>query len=92
MVPSLQSVVFTAENTRYCVDIAIEDDTAVESNEVCTVSLSTGEERVTIDPGSADITIIDNNCKHHKHRFFETHLILLQLFRSDLREMVWYGL
>ena len=61
--PSIQHFVFTAEHMRQCVEVTVEDDGAVEYNEVFSLLLNTVEDRVMFDLGMADITIIDDDSK-----------------------------
>ena len=62
--PSSQSVVFTTDQTRHCINITINNDSTVESNEFFSVVLSSPEERVILNPKSADIVIKDNDSKY----------------------------
>ena len=61
--PSTQNFVFTAEDTRQCVEVTVEDDSAVEYSEVFSLVLNTVEDRVMFDLKMADITIIDDDSK-----------------------------
>ena len=61
---SLETIVFTQEEARHCVNVTIEDDSAVEYDEVIHLVLNTTEERVILDPEMANIIIVDNDSKH----------------------------
>ena len=54
---------FSANQVRDCVDVQIEDDSTVESQETFSVVLSTVQERVTLEPGTVDVIIEDNDRK-----------------------------
>ena len=60
-----EPLTFTATVVRNCVDTEIVDDSTVENDEVFSAALSTTQERVTLNPGRAEIFITDNDCKHH---------------------------
>ena len=62
---TFQPLVFTADEVQNCINIEIVDDTIVEPNENFSLVLSTSEERVTLSPDSAEIIILDNDCKLH---------------------------
>ena len=60
---NFQPLIFGTVETQ-CLDIAIVDDTTVEDEENISVTLTTMEERVILDPQSAEIMIIDDDSKH----------------------------
>ena len=60
--------IFSANQVRDCVDIQIEDDSTVESQETLSAILSTVQERVTVKPDRVDITIEDNDRKYSYKR------------------------
>ena len=57
-----------------CVDIAIEDDSALEGNQTFTVTLTTSDPDVLLENNITDITIIDNDSKL---RYFTCYIIIV---------------
>lgn len=71
-----QPLIFTAIDTTNCVDIQIVNDNTVENREAFSIAINTAEERVTLEPISAGIFIVDNDCKHHLNSSRSVYLIL----------------
>ena len=51
-----------------CIQVAIVDDTIIEANETVSVILrETTTNSITFTIESAEITIVDNDCKYKQH-------------------------
>ena len=54
-------------STELCLTIDIEQDDIVEDNETVSLQLLSTNNRIIFDPGSATITITDDDSKHIKN-------------------------
>ena len=51
----------STDDTMRCLDVTIEDDTALEEEETFTVTLTTENTAVTLDNDETEVTILDND-------------------------------
>lgn len=60
-----------------CVEVPIEDDQIIEGNENFMLSVSSLESRITIQPNTSTIIIVDNeqNCKLYAIELHTVHVI-----------------
>ena len=61
---NIERLIFTTVETQ-CINVSLVDDTTVEDQENISIMLSTMEERVILDPLSAEIIIMDNDSKQY---------------------------
>ena len=83
-----QVLTFQPGSDRQCVEVAIVNDDELENEEQFTVTITTDEDRVTLEPDSTTVTITDDDGEGLKKRrsgLDNTSHFLLQLQRSDLR-------
>ena len=63
--------------TRFCVDVNITQDSALENTESFLVVFSSPEPSITINNGAATVMILDDDCKYHIHYSIHPFLCVL---------------
>ena len=82
------------QDNMLCVDVPINDDNLCEADEMFSVSLTTVDPAVTLDPDSGTVTIVDDDgmlasmTYYNICTFIYTHCLYLQLRRSVLTDLV----
>jgi len=83
-----QDLTFQPGSDRQCVEVEIENDDELENEEQFTVTITTEEERVTLEPDSTTVAITDDDgegLKKRRNGIDNTSHFVLQLQRSGLR-------
>lgn len=63
----MMELTFQPGTSSQCASVIVNDDSTLENNEFFLVELTTADEAVRLNPGSANITIIDNDSKTASH-------------------------
>ena len=75
------SLTFDGSNTRECSEVPITDDNIYEDDETFSVTLTTGDEDVTLEPDSGVVTITDDdgglNCVCCRKLVISNHIFFL---------------
>ena len=58
-----QDLTFSQSSSRECVNVSIVNDDELENEEEFSLTLTTGEDRVNLDPDSSTILITDDDGK-----------------------------
>ena len=56
-----QDLTFSQSSSRECVNVSIENDNELENEEEFSLTLTTGEDRVNLDPNTTIIRITDDD-------------------------------
>ena len=67
------TLIFDGSNTRQCNEVAITDDNIYEDDETFSVTLTTGDEDVTLEPDNGIVTITDDDGSFHYLAYMHTY-------------------